>query len=215
MNSSESSYRGPRQGLRGSLPAYFTLSGPSSLAPSSVGPLQHQHLLQVVADPLQVTAIAYPTHITTALHPVVAFQGAENPFHGPADPGIEFIPPLLLRRYGAITPGPINDATEHLPAAQRLLAGIFGIGSIGKHRSFIAPDHLFEPIRLGDAGRGQSQMPDQAAALIHAEVDFVAKVPVFAAAGPIRVGVGAGFSPARGVGLGLDQSGVYQGTPVD
>ena len=69
---------------------------------------------------------------------------------------------------------------QNTPASQRLLAGIFDIGFIGRHCGFIAPDHLFEPMRLGDAGHGQSQMSAQTAALIHGEVDFVAKVPVFA-----------------------------------
>src|SRR5512137_1409628 len=215
MNPSESIYRTPGAGPRGPFQACFNLSGPPPRNSGSGSPLQHQHLFQVETYPLkpEVTSIAHPTHITAALHPIVALQSTENPFHGPANPGIEFIPPLLVLSYGSITPGPIDDATEYPPASQRLLAGVLGIGSIGKHRRFIAPDHLFESMRLGDAGRGQSQMPDQAAALIHAEVDLVTKVPVFASAGPIRVGVGAGFSPARRVGLGLDQSGVYQRTP--
>jgi hypothetical protein len=53
MNTYESSRRGPGKGPRGSLPACFNLSGPPPLAGDSVGPLQHQHLFQVVAYPLQ------------------------------------------------------------------------------------------------------------------------------------------------------------------
>ena len=179
MNPSESSYRALEEGSGGPFQAFFNPLGLSFHTRGSGCPLQHQHLPQVVAYPLQpeVTSIAHPTHIATSFHPIAAFQGADDPLHGPADSRIEFIAPLLLRRYGAITPGPIDDAAEHSSASQRLLAGIFGIGSIGKDRSFIAPDHLFEPMRLGDAGRSQSQMPDQAAALIHGEVDFVAEVP--------------------------------------
>ena len=62
-------------------------------------------------------------------------------------------------------------------------------GAIGKHCGFIADDQLIKQMRLGDTGRSQSQTPDQAAALIDAEVDFVAKVPVFAPPGPIRLGI--------------------------
>ena len=200
MNPSESSYRAPGAGPRGPFQACFNLSSPAPRNRGSGGPLQHQHLPQVVAYPLQpeVTSIAHPTHIATSLQPIAALQGTDDPLHGPADSRIEFIPPLLLLRYGAITPGPIDDATEHPPASQRLLAGIFGIGSIGKHRGFVADDHLLKQIRLGGSGRSQSQTPDQAAALIHGEMDFVAKVPILAPAGPVRLGVGAGLAPLRG-----------------
>src|SRR4030042_2322084 len=210
MNPSESRYRGSGRGPRGSFQAFSNLSGPPPSHRDSVGPLQHQHLFQVVAYPLQpeVTSIAHPTHIATSRHPIVALQSADAPLHGPADPRIEFIPPLLLLRYGAITPGPIDDATAHSPASQSLLAGILGIGPTGKNRGFIADDHLLEQMRLGATGRGQSQTPEQAAALVHREVDFVAKVPVFAPAGPIRLGVGGGLSPGGRVGLGVAQSGV-------
>lgn len=80
-----------------------------------------------------------------------------------------------------------------MPPSQRLFAGIFGLGSISKHRRFIAPDHLLEQVRLRHAGRSQSQTSDEAAALIDTEVDLVAKVPVLAPAGPIRLGVRAGL----------------------
>jgi hypothetical protein len=76
----------------------------------------------------------------------------------------------LLRRYGTITPGPIDDAAEHSPASQRLLAGIFGLSAIGKYRRLIADHHRLKQMRLGDTGRGQGQTSDQAAALINAEV---------------------------------------------
>src|SRR3989339_837660 len=135
MNPFESSYRGSGAAPRGPFQACFHLSGPPPRQRGSGGPLQHQHLFQVVAYSLQpeVTSIAHPTHITTSLHPIVAFQSSDDSLHSPANPRVEFIPPLLLLRYGAITPGPIDDATEHPSASQRLLAGIFGIGSIVKH----------------------------------------------------------------------------------
>ena len=195
MNRSEFSCRPPGEGLRGPFQASFN---PLSLPPhtrSSGGPLQDQHLFQVVAYPLEpeVTSIAHPTHITTSLHPIVAFQSTDDPLHGPANPRVEFIPPLLLLRYGAIAPGPIDDATEHPAAAQRFFAGIFGIGAIGKHCGFVPDDHPLEPMRLGGSGRSQSLAPQQAAALIHREVDFVAKVPVLAPVGPVRIEVGAGL----------------------
>src|SRR5665647_3522332 len=204
MNPFEPNYRGPGEGPRGP----FNPSGASPRKSASGCPLQHQHLPQVVAYPLQpeVTSIAHPTHIATSVHPIAALQGTDDPLHGPADSRIKFIPPLLLLRYGTITPGPIDDTTKHPSASQGLLAGIFGIGPIGKHRGFVADDHPLKQIRLGGSGRSQSQTPDQAAALIHREMDLVAKVPVFTPAGPIRLGVGAGLSPARRMRLGLDQS---------
>src|SRR3990172_9968092 len=85
----------------------------------SGGPLQHQHLFQVAAHPFkpEMIVIAHPTEIATSLQPIAAFQSADDPLHGPAHPGVEFIPPLLLLRYGAITPGPIDGAAEHPPAS--------------------------------------------------------------------------------------------------
>ena len=167
MNPSESSYRAPGKGSRDPFRAFFNPSGMPFHTRGSGGPLQHQHLPQVVAYPLQpeVTSIAHPTHIATSLQPIAALQGTDDPLHGPADSRIKFIPPLLLRRYGAITPGPIDDAAEHSPASQGRLTGIFGVGPIGKHRGFVTTDHLLKQTRLGGAGRGQSQTPDQAAAL--------------------------------------------------
>ena len=169
MKPSESSYRGSGKGPRAPFQAFSNLSGLPPLDRFSVGPLQHQHLSQVVAYPLQpkVIEVAPPAEIATSRQPIAALQGADDPLHGPADSRIEFIPSLLLRRDGPITPGPIDDAAEHPPASQRRLTGIFGVGAIGKHRSLIAADHLLKQMRLGDAGRGQSQTPDQVAALIH------------------------------------------------
>ena len=151
---------------------FQALSNPSGASPhksASGSSLQHQHFLQVVTHPLEpeIIVVAHPTDIATSLHPIMALQSADDPLHGPANPRGKFIPPLLLLRYGAITPGPIDDATEHSPASQRLLAGIFGLGAIGKHRGFVADDHPLKQIRLGGSGRNQSQTPQQAAALIH------------------------------------------------
>src|SRR4030042_6536385 len=127
MNPSESRYRGSGRGPRGSFQAFSNLSGPPPSHQDSVGPLQHQHLPQVVAYPLQpeVTSIAHPTHIATSRQPIAALQGTDDPLHGPADSRIKFIPPLLLLRYGAITPGPIDDTTEHPSASAGLLDGSF------------------------------------------------------------------------------------------
>jgi hypothetical protein len=196
MSPSKPSYRGIRKGPRGPFQALFNLSGPPP-ATGSGGPLQHQHLFQVVAYPLQpeVTSIAHPAHITTALHPIVALQRAENPFHGPADPRIEFIPPLLLLGYGAITPGAINDATEHPPASQRLLAGIFGIGSIGKDRSFIAHDHVFEPMRLGDANRRLTRYFNMLNCFLLCSVTFFQSI--FAEVSSRNQTSGTGVSPVQ------------------
>jgi hypothetical protein len=175
MHPSESSYRASGAGPRGPFPACFNLSSRAPRHGGSGSPLQHQHLPQVVAYPLQpeVTSIAHPAHIATSLQPITAFQGADDPLHGPADSHIEFIPLLLLLRYGPITPGPIDDPAEHSPASQGPLAGIFGIGPIGKHRGFVTDDHLLKQTRLGNAGRSQSQTPEQAAALIHGEMNFI------------------------------------------
>jgi len=172
MQPSESSYRVPGAGPQGPFQACFILSSPVPRHRGSGDPLQHQHLPQVVAYSLQpeVTSIAHPTHRATSRQPLSALQGTDDPLHGPADTGIECIPPLLLRRYGTITPGPIDDAAEHSPASQRLLAGIFGLSAIGKYRRLIADHHRLKQMRLGDTGRGQGQTSDQAAALINAEV---------------------------------------------
>jgi len=207
MKPSESSSRGPGAGPQGPFQACFNFSSPEPRHSGSGGPLQHQHLPQVEAYSLQpeVTSIAHPTHIATSRQPIAALQGTDDPLHGSADSRIEFIPPFLLRRYGAITPGPIDDAAKHPPASQRLLAGIFGIGAIGKYRGFITYDHLLKQARLGGAGPGQSQTPQQIATLIHGKVHFIAKVPVFAPAGPIRLGIVAGFPFAGRMRLGLDQ----------
>ncbi len=102
MNPSESSYRGFGATPRGPFQTCFNLSDPSSRNNGSGGPLQHQHLFQVVTDPLQpeVTSIARPSHITAAVHPIVALQSTEHPFHGPADPMIllRFSETLITRR---------------------------------------------------------------------------------------------------------------------
>src|SRR3989339_1768282 len=215
MNPSESSYRALGGGSGGPFQAFFNPSGLPFHTRGSGGPLQHQHFSQVVAYPLQpeVTSIAHPTHITTSLHPIMAFQSSDDPLHSPANPRVEFIPPLLLLRYGAITPEPIDDATEHPSASQRLLAGIFGIGSIVKHCGFVANDQIIKQMRFRGSGRSQSQTPQQGAALIHREVDFVAKVPILAPAGPVRIRVGAGLPFARRMRLGFDPRGVNQGSP--
>ena len=54
MNPSESSYRAPGAGPRGPFQACFNLSSPAPRHRGSRGPLQHQHLPQVVAYPLQL-----------------------------------------------------------------------------------------------------------------------------------------------------------------
>jgi hypothetical protein len=208
----EPNYGGPGEGPRGSFQAFFYLSGASPRESASGSSLEYQHLSQVVTHPLEpkMIVVAHMTEVATSLQPINAFQGADDPFRGPAHPRKEFIPLLLLRRYGSITPGRIDDTAKHPPASQRRLAGIFGIGAIGNYRGFITYDHLLKQARLGSAGPGQSQMPQPIAALIHGKVHIVAKVPVFAPAGPIRVGIGAGFPFAGRMGLDLDQSGVDQ-----
>ncbi len=188
-------YRGPREGPGSPFQAFLSPSGIPVLKSASGGPLQHQHLLQVVAYPFQpeVTSVAHLAHITTSAHPLAALQGADDPLHGPAPPRKEPIPRPLPIGYGSITPGPVDDAAKPAPASQLRVAGIFGIGPIGKHRGFVAHDHLLTQARLGDAGRSQSRTPQPAAALIYRKVRFVAEVPVFAPAGPIRFGAGAGL----------------------
>src|SRR4030042_2976140 len=127
MNPPESSYRTPGACPRGPFQACFNLSSPAPRNRGSGGPLQHQHLPQIVAYPLQpeVTSIAHPTHIATSRQPIAALQGTDDPLHDPADSRIKFIPPLLLLRYGALTPGPIDDTTEHPSASAGLLDGSF------------------------------------------------------------------------------------------
>ncbi len=134
---------------------------------ASVGPVQHQHLLQVVADPYQpeMTSVSHLTEIATARHPIVALQSANDPLHCPTNAGEEPIPPFLPGGHGPIAPGPVDDAAKHSPAAQPRLAGILGIGPIGKHGGFVAPQHLLQPAGFGEAGPGQGQPPHQAAAL--------------------------------------------------
>ncbi len=86
MNPSESSY-GVWGRPRGPFQARFNLSGLAHRNRGSGCPLQHQHLPQIVAYPLQpeVTSIAHPTHIATSVHPIAALQGTDDPLHGPAD----------------------------------------------------------------------------------------------------------------------------------
>ena len=172
--------------------------------------LQHQHFLQVVAHSFkpEMIVVAHSSKITASLQPIAAFQGADDPLHGPAHSRQEFIPFLLLGRNGSITPRPVDDTAENPPAPQRLLAGIFGIGSIGKHCGLIADDHILKQMRLRNIGCGQSQTSEQAAPLIDTEMDFIAKMPVFASAGPIRLRIWTGLSFARRMGLGFDQSSV-------
>jgi hypothetical protein len=195
MNPVEPGYNFPGEGHRGPFEALLNPLG--ILPPKRVlgCSLQHQHLLQVVAHSFEpeMVVVAHPTEIATSLQPIATFQGADDPLYGPTHSRQEFIPFLLLGRNGPMTPGPVDDTAENPPTPQRLLAGIFGIGSIGKHCRLIADDHILKQMRLGNVGRGQSQTTEQAAPLIDTEVDFVAKVPVFAPAGPIRLGVGAGL----------------------
>ncbi len=91
---------------------------------ASVGPVQHQHLLQVVADPFQpeMTSVSHLTEIATARHPLVALQSANDPLHCPTNAGEEPIPPFLPGGHGPIAPGPVDDAAKHSPAAQPRLA---------------------------------------------------------------------------------------------
>ena len=54
----------------------------------SVCSLQNQHLFQVVAyscEP-EMILVADPPEIATSLQPISAFQGADDPLHGPAHP---------------------------------------------------------------------------------------------------------------------------------
>src|SRR4030042_3121483 len=119
MNPSESSYRGPGKGPRTLFQAFSNLSGPPPSRRDSVGPLQHQHLFQIVAYPLQpkVIEVAPPAEIATSRQPIAALPGADDPLHSPAHSRKEFVPFLLLHRNGTITPGPIDDAAEHPPAS--------------------------------------------------------------------------------------------------
>src|SRR4030042_5835760 len=169
MNRSDSSYRGTREGLPGPFQACVNPSTPLLRSRGSGGPLQHQHLFQVVANSFQpkVIVVALQAEIATSLQPIAALQGADDPLHGPAHSGKEFIPFLLSPTKGVTTPGSTYDATKYPPAAQRRFPGSFGVGTIGKHRSLIADDHLLKLIRLGKVGPRQRQTPDQAAAFIH------------------------------------------------
>ena len=204
MNPSESNYRGSGEGLRGPFRAFYNFSSPSPLNRDSGGPLQHQHLSQVVTDPCQpkVIVVAPQAQIATAPQPIAALQGADDPLHGLAHPRKAFIPFLLRSTKGVTTPGPTDDAAEHPPAAQGRFPGRFGIGGIGKHRRLIADDHFLKHIRVGEVGPRQGQTPDQAAALVYAEMGFVTKVPVFAPTGPFRLGIGAGLGPDAAGGAG-------------
>ena len=76
MNPSESNYLSLGEDSGVPFQAFGYHSGSSSWNCGSGGPLQHQHLFQVVAHPLQpeVTSISHPTYITTALHPIVALK---------------------------------------------------------------------------------------------------------------------------------------------
>src|SRR5208283_755724 len=107
MNLSESCYRGAGEGSRGSLRAFFRLSGLFLNTRGSGGPLQHQHLFQVVANPLQpkVIMVAPQPEIATSLQPIAALQGADDPFHGLAHARKKFIPFLLSPAKRMTTPG--------------------------------------------------------------------------------------------------------------
>src|SRR5512135_1673874 len=120
MNLSESSYRGVGEGLRGPLAAFVNPSAPLLRSGSSGSPLQRQHLSQVVANPLQpkVIVVAPQTQIATSLHPIAAFQGADDPLHGLAHPRKAFIPFLLVTTKRVTTPGPANNAAKTPPASQ-------------------------------------------------------------------------------------------------
>src|SRR4030042_1086598 len=108
----------------------------------SVSPLQHQHLLQIITDPHQpkMTSVPHLTTVATSLHPIVALQSADDPLHCPSHPGEEPIPALLSGGHGPIAPSPVDDAAKHSPVAQGRLAGVFGVGPIGKHPRFLPHD---------------------------------------------------------------------------
>src|SRR4030065_2140020 len=97
MNRSDSSYRGTGEGFPGPFQACVNPLAPLLCNRGSSGPLQHQHLFQVVANSLQpkVIVVAPQAEIAASLQPIAALQGADDPLHGPAHAGKEFIPFLL------------------------------------------------------------------------------------------------------------------------
>ena len=161
MNLPESGYREAGESLRGPLQVLVSPSAPLLRNRGSGGPLQHQHLFQVVAHPLQpkVIVVSPQAQIATSRQPIAALQGADDSLHGLAHPRKEFIPFLLVATKGVTTPGPANDAAKYPPASQRLFPGSLGVGGIGKYRGFIAADQLLKLIRLGEVGSRQRQTP--------------------------------------------------------
>ena len=118
----ESGCRGTGEVPQGFFKAFFNLPGPSFYHSGSGRPLQHQHLSQVVADPLQpkVIVVAPQAQIATSLQPIAPLQGADNSLHGPAHSRKELIPFLLPFTKGMTTPSPAHDAAEDSFASQRL-----------------------------------------------------------------------------------------------